>query len=302
MIKSNFLTFFILTLVSIFGVAAQSDCSSKKNNKNLPANTNSIQNTVNKMPENQPPTAGDVLKTLAEGSYGEIKEPFLFVARDAETYAKLKNLPGNLPPASEINFGRQAVVAAFAGTKNTGGYSVEIKKTGETIFISVNEPPPGALVTEALTMPYKIAAVPIAAENSLNLNVSENWKKAAREYKVSSGAFESSGGITGRAKSFMAEGAINVYQFGNLITLDFNLSGAGAEKNRQLTEMASGVLSDGQISLTRIDAGSFSEGPKPPLKISGTVSNKKLILTFEPLKTKIPDSFQVSGKLEAVRN
>lgn len=240
------------------------------------------------------------IKILAEGSYGKAEEPFLFVARDAETYAQLKNMIENLPSASEIDFSKQAVIAAFAGTKNTGGYSVEIKKAGEKISISVNSPPPDAIVTEALTMPYKIAAV--EAANSLSLDISENWKKAAQIYRVSSGDFEYSGGFAGRRKAFAAEGTIEIYQMGELVTLNFNLSRKGENKGMRLTDTASGVLKGGNLGLERLDAGSFSEGPKPPLKVSGMMKDGKLSLNFEPLPSMVADGFQARGKLEAVKS
>lgn len=304
MIKSKLVIVFIVSLVSIFGIAAQTDCNSKKMNKNTQANSNRIQNTSNsnKMPdEENTPTASGEIKVLAEGSYGKREEPFLFIARDANTYAQLKNMLEDLPSASEIDFDKQAVIAAFAGTKNTGGYSVEIKNSGEKISISVNAPPPDAMVTEALTMPYKVAAVPVEKENSLNLDVSENWKKAVQTYNVSSSEFEYSGGIAGRRKSFTADGTIDVWQFGDLVTLDFNLAGRGENKAMKLSETASGVLKNGKLELARLDAGSFSEGPKPPLKVSGTMTNGKLNLNFEPLPSMAADGFQARGKLEAVK-
>lgn len=303
MIKSNFLSVFILCLATVFGTAAQSDCNSKKN-ANAARNGNKTQNTVsnNKMTNKETePNAGGEIKVLADGSYGAMEEPFLFVARDAETYARLKNELENLPSVAEADFKNQAIVAAFAGTKNTGGYSVEIKKSGGKIAVILNSPPPDAIVTEALTMPYKIAAVPLGAGNSLNLEIGENWKKTAQSYKVSSGEFEYSGGIDGRRKAFAATGAIDVYQFGDLITLNFNLYGTGADKNMKLNDVASGVLSSEKIELTRLDAGSFSESPKPLVKVSGTIGSDKLALTFDPLPTMVSDGFQVRGKLEAAR-
>ncbi len=251
--------------------------------------------------EETTPTANGEIKILAEGSYGKREEPFLFIARDANTYAQLKNILEDLSAVSEIDFDKQAVIAAFAGMKNTGGYSVEIKKSGEKISISVNAPPPDAMVTEALTMPYKVAVVPVERENSLNLDVSENWKKAAQTYNVSSSEFEYSGGIAGRRKPFTAEGTIDFWQFGDLVTLNFNLAGKGENKAMKLTETASGYLKDGKLNLARLDAGSFSEGPKPPLKVSGTMTDGKLILNFEPFPANVPDGFQARGKLEAVK-
>ncbi len=242
------------------------------------------------------------LKTIAEGFYSEIKTPFVFVARDAKTYEHLKTLVENPPAASEINFSKQAVVAAFAGMRATGGFSVEIKQTGEKTSVSVNKPAPDSFVTEALTYPYKIALVPVEEENSLNLSVSEDFKTAAQTYRIASSEFEYSGGFAFRQKKFSAEGEIYVMRLGDLVTLDFELSGKGADSTMKLTETASGILKDGKIELSRLDAGSFSEGPKPPVRVSGSLSDDKLNLTFEPLPSNVADGFSMSGKLEAVKN
>ena len=91
-------------------------------------------------------------------------------------------------------------------------------------------------------------------------------------------------------------------QFGDLVTLDFDLSGKGADSAMKLTETASGSVRDGKIELLRLDAGSFSEGPKPPVRISGSMTENKLNLTFEPLPTNVADGFSMNGKLEAVKN
>jgi len=239
------------------------------------------------------------IKIIAEGSNGAVETPFVFVARSKEIYALLQNFVENLPPAAEIDFGKTAVVAAFAGTKNTGGYSVEISRTNDKISITVVEPPKDAMTTDALTMPFKVALVSVPAENSLPLETSANWKNAMRTYKVISGEFESSGGFAGKLKRFDAEGTVGTLDFGNYTTLFFNLSGKNADKNMKLTEAATGVIKDNEVNLTRLDAGSFSEGPKSPLRVLGTISNDKLSLNFEPLPSNVADGFQVRGKLEA---
>lgn len=312
---------FSLLAICIFGTAAQSDCDSKKN-KNAAADTISNRNAMssdnksnaNKSAETSMPAKNEKtneetneesnkdngeIKTIAEGSYAQTEEPFLFVVRSEETYRQLQKVISELPSSPGIDFDKQAIIAAFAGTKGSGGYSVEIKKTGENFSVSVAGPPPGAMVTQALTMPYKAVIVPIEAEKSLNLDVSGDWQNAARTFKLSSGDFETSGGFAVRLKKFAAQGEIKVWQFGELIAFDFDLTGADA--NMRLTEIASGTAKNGKIELARIDAGSFSEGPKPPLKASGTISGEKLNLTFEPLPTKIRDGFQTRGTLEAFK-
>ncbi len=247
---------------------------------------------------NDKSTSGKV-KIIAEGSNGAVETPFVFVARSKETYGLLQSFVENLPPAAEIDFSKTAVVAAFAGTKNTGGYSVKISQANDKVSIAVVEPPKDAMTTDALTMPFKVALVSIAEENSLPLEISANWKNAMQTYKVTSGEFESSGGFAGKLKKFNAEGTIGRLDFGGYTTLFFNLSGKNADKNMKLTEAATGMVKDSEVNLTRLDAGSFSEGPKPPLRVSGMMSNDKLSLTFEPLPSNVADGFQLRGKLEA---
>jgi len=277
-------------------VSAQTD-KRRSNRNGKPKNTK----PMNEKPKAEP--TGDSVKIIAEGIYESLDAPFIFVARSAETYAQLqKFVAQKLPPASEIDFAKSAVVAAFAGTKNTGGYSVSVKKTADKITIGLIEPPKDAMTTDALTTPFAVSLVPIEQEETLPIEVSENWKNSMQTFKVVSGEFESSGGIAGRLKKFNAEGTIGVLSFGDYATLFFNLSGKGADaSNMRLTEAASGAMKNEKIELARLDAGSFSSGPKPPLKVCGMLSSDKISLTFEPLPAVAADGFQVGGKIEGVK-
>ncbi len=283
--------------LSLAGCAlAQTD--KRRTNKNTkPKNTK----PMNEKPKAEP--ASENVKIIAEGFYESLETPFIFVARSAETYAQLqKFIAQKLPPASEIDFAKSAVVAAFAGTKNTGGYSVSVVKTGDKIKIEVVEPPKDAMTTDALTTPFAVSLVPIEQGKTLPIEVSENWKNAMQTFKVVSGEFESSGGIAGRLKKFNAEGTVGVLSFGDYATLFFSLSGTGADAaNMKLTEAASGAMKNGKIELARLGSGSFSSGPKPPLKVSGMLSSDKISLRFEPLPAVAADGFQVGGKIEGVK-
>jgi hypothetical protein len=230
-----------------------------------------------------------------------MEKPFVFVARTKETYAQLQTLAENLPPASEIDFNKSAVVAAFAGTKNTGGFSVAFDRTGNKISVKVLSPPPDAIVTEALTMPYKVALVPIEEAASLILDLSENWTRAAREFQVKSGEISFSGGFAGRQYKFEPEGTIQVFTAETHVTFVLNLSGKGEASERKLNEIASGSLKDGKVNIGRLEAGSFIDHPHPPLVVSGTISAETLSLQFEPGKRDyvINDGFVGRGKLEA---
>lgn len=241
------------------------------------------------------------LKTLAEGFYSPVEKPFVFVARGAEIYAEIQSFVENLPSASSIDFSKTAVIAAFAGTKNSGGYSVTIKNPTDKIMIDVAAPPKDAMVTQALTTPFIVSLVPVAEEMPLSVEISANWKNAAQNYKITSGTFVYSGGFAGDSTKFNVEGAISILSFGEYATLIFNLSGKGSAKVRRLQETASGSIKKNQINIARLDAGSFSEGPKPPLKVSGAIAGSKLILKFEPLPTIIADGYEARGKIEAVK-
>ncbi len=291
---------FKLVLLAVVSFSFIGCVSAQTNKRKTTKNSNSKASKPMNNKSNVKATDGKI-KVIAEDAYGTIETPFVFVARSKETYAQLQMFVENLPPDSEIDFGKMAVIAAFAGTKNTGGYSVSIRQTVDKIVVEVIEPPKDAMTTDALTMPFQVALVPVEEEKSLPLEVSANWKSAVQTYKITSGEFESSGGFAGTLKKFSAEGTIGVLSFGDYATLIFNLTGKGASKNMRLTETASGVMKEGKINLARLDAGSFSEGPKPPLKVSGTLSGGKLSLMFEPLPTKIADGFQASGKIEAVK-
>ena len=291
---------FKLLLLVVVSFSFISCASAQTNKRKTTKNSNPKATKPMNNKSNTKPTDGNI-KVIAEDAYGTIETPFVFVARSKETYVQLQMLIENLPPASEINFSKMAVIAAFAGTKNTGGYSVSIRQTMNKIMVEVIEPPKDAMTTDALTMPFQVALVPIEEEKSLPLEVSANWKSAEQTYKITSGEFESSGGFAGMLKKFSAEGTIGVLSFGDYATLIFNLSGKGANRNMQLTETASGEMKEGKINLARLDAGSFSEGPKPPLKVSGTLAGDKLSLMFEPLPTNVADGFQASGKIEAAK-
>lgn len=263
-----------------------------------------IENPTNKKNESCEPTdlvGANVseMKTLAEGANSRIETPFVFVARDAKTFDILKTKVENLPASSTIDFTKSAVIAAFAGTKNSGGYSLAVKKSGENYSIELLSPPQGAIVTQALTSPFKVTLVAVEEEKTLNPAIPNELKPSAKIYKIVSSEFQYSGGFAFREKKFSADGTLGVMQTGDLLTIKFDLSGKGAESGMKLTETASGILKDGKIELSRLDAGSFSENPKPPVKISGSINKNKLNLTFEPLPTGVSDGFSVSGTLEA---
>jgi len=70
---------------------------------------------------------------------------------------------GEMP---NVDFSREAVVFLFAGTRNTGGYSVEPQSAtleGETLIVdaTVKGPPRDAIVTQVITSPYAVVTVDV---------------------------------------------------------------------------------------------------------------------------------------------
>jgi hypothetical protein len=292
----------LLLAVFVFGLS-QNGAAQTKKRQSIKKTKAKITRTAVKPMNNKTfgNAAESLVKTISEGAFSTVENSFVFVARSPETYSELEKLIDNLPPLSAVDFEKNAVIAAFAGTKNTSGYSVQIKKIADTVTIDVAAPPKDAMTAQVLTAPYTALIFSIENVLPLNLTVGADCKKAARVYKIVNGEFQYSGGFTGKGAAFDAEGTIEVLTFGNYATLIFKLSGKGAEKARKLSETASGTLKEEKISLARLDAGSFSEGPKPPVSANGTLTNDKVILSFEPLRANTADGFEVRGKLEALK-
>ena len=149
---------FKIFISAILSFSLLASCVEAQNKKKNSKKTNSAQTTKNSNKPMETKTDSNI-KILAEVSYSQVETPFVFVARSKETYATLKKLVENLPAETEIDFNKQAVVAAFAGTRNKGGYSVEIKKSAEKVAIEVIAPPKVAMVTQALTQHFNVGLV-----------------------------------------------------------------------------------------------------------------------------------------------
>jgi hypothetical protein len=294
-IKNLALIILSLTLISA-DAAAQAKKKSIKT-----AKIKATKSITKPKTENPMPIVTSDYKILIQGAYSKVETPFVFVARDAETYALIRGLVEGLPASSTVDFSKTAVVAAFAGTKNTGGYAVTIQPAGNKIVVDTRAPGKGMMTTQVITTPFQVAAVPVSEMQALSLELAPSWTSQMKMYRVTRGSFEYSGGVAGRAKKFDVEGTVGVLNYGSHVTYNFNLSGKGSEGQRKLSEMTSGIINAGKTELARLDAGTFSEMPRPALKASGAAVDNKLSLTFEPHPTVVADGFSARGKLEAVK-
>ena len=242
------------------------------------------------------------IKTLAEGQNAPVEDAFIVVARDGETYAALRALVGGLPDMKADFFDENTVVAAFLGTRNTGGYSVEVSGSGTNgVRLAEKTPTPGGLTSQALTAPFKVVSVPRVGDRTLPIEVGETWTRALRSYQVKSGGFTTGGGFAGIFESFSLEGTLGTLRHGSLITVVFNLKSVGAEKERALRNIATGKVDGGNVSLPRLDAGTLVDQPNDGLRATGrfTPGDASLSLVFEPHPTRIADGYGGNGKLEA---
>jgi uncharacterized protein (DUF885 family) len=72
---------------------------------------------------------------------------------------------GGSAPLPEVNFNTRAVVLAYQGMKNSGGYGIsiaEIRREGMALIVRVNEhrPQSGDMVTQVLTSPFVAVSIP----------------------------------------------------------------------------------------------------------------------------------------------
>jgi hypothetical protein len=297
----------ILALLSIglftFGAQAQTKRKKAIKKSAAPVGKKAANSKKTTKPIVNPPVVEprrEDYKIIAVGDNAKTEAPFLFVARDAKTYAQLQTIVENLPDAATVDFTKEAVVAAFAGTRPTAGWEVLIRRLSDKVLIDLNEPRKDMMYAQMLTAPYKIAVVPVEEEKPLPLDATTTWANKMSIYRVSKGSFIYSGGFAFRERTFGAEGTIGVLTFGDLITVTFILNARG-DKTMMLVETISGSLKDGKIQLSRLDAGTFSENPKPPLNVSGTISDEKLSLRFEPNPTNVSDGFEARGTVEAMK-
>jgi len=78
------------------------------------------------------------------------------------------------PTLPAINFKKETVLAVFAGSKSSGGYSIlisSISQKGKELDVTVVEktPPAGAMTTQMITQPYQFVKV-VGAKKHANFS------------------------------------------------------------------------------------------------------------------------------------
>jgi hypothetical protein len=248
-------------------------------------------------------TKPDELKVLEEGYHSAITHSFVAVVRDADAYAKLRKLDGNLPTLDADFFESNVVIAAFLGERNTGGYAVEITREGSgQIHVAEKKPGKGVMVPQMITSPFKIVALEGSPSSTVALSLDDTWRQRTQSYRVTKGTLAFSGGFAGTRETFELRGRVLVMREGTLATLNFDLFSSGLRQMRSLTDSATTVVAkDGRIAIGRMGAGSLVPPPNGGQQAIGMFSDqgKKLLLEFSPRAINVADSYGGRGSIEA---
>jgi hypothetical protein len=242
------------------------------------------------------------IKVLAEGYHSKITKPFVAVVRDVETYAALTRLDENLPKLDDDFFKEKAVLAAFLGERNTGGYGVEITPSAVDVNVLEKKPGKGIMVPQMITSPFKIVALAGGANEAVRLMLDEAWRKQMQPFDVQSGTFSMSGGFAGTSEAFQLKGVVGLLREEKLVTFWFRVVGAGGKKRRLLMECATGLRDDEKgIQINRMSADSLVDPPNNGLAACAAFSeeDRKLTLSLLSRTGLIADGYSGGGTIMA---
>ncbi len=245
------------------------------------------------------------LTDLAAGNYGSMRESFVLVARDTQTYGALRKMITNLPDQSAAFLRTHAVVAAFLGQRRTGGYSIEIKQTARgRLSLIEHAPAKGMMTTQALTAPFRVVVLPVEPDDALDLTLDATWQQRQRPYRITGGGITVIGGFAGLSEKAQLAGTLRVMRAGDLATFTFDVQSTGGHRARHMADTATGMVdAAGNVTFTRFDAFALSGATESPFRASGQFSNKEtnLTLSFETIPAPhVADNFGAKGNLSAI--
>ncbi|MGH9967908.1 MAG: protease complex subunit PrcB family protein [Pyrinomonadaceae bacterium] len=258
-----------------------------------PKNDNETETTV---------TNGQI-KELAAGNRSSIFESFVAVARDEQTYAKLRASNSSLPETSADFFKSYAVVAAFLGQRRTSGYSVEITQGVDGRVHVREQTPRDPIVKMVLSAPFKIVSVPVETDKPIVLTLDATWQNRLRPYRVTAGNLTITGGFAGVIKRLRLEGTLGIMRADSLATFVFELQSVGDNQVRRLVDTATGLVEPSKrVTLERVDAFAIAGAIRSPFRAVGQFAENEQELTLN-LQTNnspnISDNFTATGVVKA---
>lgn len=117
---------------------------------------------------NMKPTVPVTYRSVGKGYRSGVRAPMQIVVRSQNEWSALWRQHAVSDPSSRpapaVDFDKEVIVALFLGEKPTGGYDVQISRAeqtqdGLTIYYREKTPPPGGMVTQALTQPFHIVRI-----------------------------------------------------------------------------------------------------------------------------------------------
>ena len=288
----------IATILSLLFSGGAGGCRTSKNANSPNPSQHSTEQNAN-TGEKEPQPTGD-LKIIGQGFHSSITDPFIAVVRDEDTYAELRKLDPNLPKLS-IDLKTNIVIAAFLGQRNTGGYSVEITRTpnGE-VQVAEKAPAKDVMVSQMITAPFKIVSLAVEGGPAIKISAGDAFRQNAQLYRIDKGSFTISGGFAGRSETYSLTGKLQITRLGELVTIGFAVAGNGTSHDRSLRDMATGVMKDNAVSISRMSRGSLVDPPTGDLHVSiKFVEANRVTLVLDTGPAIVPDGFSGGGTIEA---
>jgi len=303
---SNFKTrlMTVLILFGLSGACAPSCAAGQQNDKPAGDETPQKSGSAEVVEKRADGKSGE-MNVLAEGSYGQVSDSFVVVTRDPNVYSTLRQMMKGLPELDADFFKSNTVAAISVGPRNTGGYAIEFTRTATgQLVVEERVPPPDVLTTQAFTTPFKAVAIPTKEGETVSLLLRGVLAESLlRPYRVVSGEFASQPGLGERAEKFGVGGELRVARHERLVTLLFDLNGAGDKRARFLQFAATGVVDEqGRFSMAGADPGSLFGVPPRLLGVTGQFTGSdgdNLHLSFVWLSTGIAGAPIRAGKLSA---
>lgn len=105
------------------------------------------------------------ISTLAAGSHSSVTTRTNFIITSEDQLRELWKMTDAAGGVPVVDFGTESVIAVFAGTQTTAGYSIAISSVADTqtkrsVTISLTKPGGSCVVAEVITNPYEIVEVP----------------------------------------------------------------------------------------------------------------------------------------------
>jgi hypothetical protein len=125
------------------------------------------------------------MRTVAKGAFSGITSARQVIIKDKAAWNKLwaqhSLNQAAASSAPELDLAKEMVIVVTLGRRNTGGYTIEIVKVEADdkrlrIAVQRKAPPPGAMVIQALTAPFHMAAIPRSDLKAEFVEVKEGGK------------------------------------------------------------------------------------------------------------------------------